>query len=350
MLLSRQLSLADLITLCRALRHNLGAGLPVVRVFRQQSSRGPLRVRPIAGRIADQLQEGESLQAALDRDKHAFPPLFLALAGVGEKTGHLPEIFGELEKYYSLQQRLWRTFLGQIAWPVFQLVAAILVIAFLLFILGIIGEMNHSKPLDPLGLGWTGSSGAVKFLIASFGSIAAIFVGYLVVSRSLRYKARVDWVLLAVPVLGTTIEALALTRFCLALRLTMETGMSILQAVKLSLRATGTAAFAATADDVAGRLRAGDDLTAALAGTRLFPREFQDILATAEEGGRVPEVMRQQAEFYEEEAARRLRVLSQVAGWIVWLLVAGLIIWSIFRIFMTAYLQPMRDVEKEFGF
>ena len=54
-----------------------------------------------------------------------------------------------------------------------------------------------------------------------------------------------------------------------------------------------------------------------------------------EEGGRLTEVMRQQAVFYQEEAGRRMTILTHVASWGVWLTVAVLIIYCIFRIALT---------------
>src|SRR5437879_2035853 len=105
MLFSRRLPLPALIQLCRSLKHNLAAGIMLRDVFRQQSTRGMPSVRPLAHRIAQSLEVGDNLATALRSEKAAFPPLFLSLASVGEETGNLPEIFGELEKYYLLQQR-----------------------------------------------------------------------------------------------------------------------------------------------------------------------------------------------------------------------------------------------------
>src|SRR4051812_7186063 len=98
-----RLPLPDLVDLCRALRHNLGAGLPLVKVMRQQSERGRPGVRRVAARLSERLQTGSSLSDALDAEGNAFPPLFVALVKVGEETGHLPDIFGELEQYYQLE-------------------------------------------------------------------------------------------------------------------------------------------------------------------------------------------------------------------------------------------------------
>src|SRR5207245_174095 len=158
--------LSSLIEFCRVLRHNLGAGLTLLHVFRQQAERGPLAVRPIASRISQDLEQGESLEVALKRERAAFPHMFVALATVGEQTGSMPDVFAELEKYFLMQQRLRRQFFSQIAWPLFQFFAALMVIALMLFVLAI-----FNSPLAPLGTGYTGVWGPAKFLLQSFGSI-----------------------------------------------------------------------------------------------------------------------------------------------------------------------------------
>jgi type IV pilus assembly protein PilC len=332
MLFSRRLPLPALIGLCRSLRHNLGAGIMLRDVFRQQAKRGSPSVRPVADRIAQALTEGDNLATALRREQALFPPLFLSLTAVGEETGNLPEVCGELEKYYQLQRKFWQQFISQSILPVLQFVAATFVIALLLVILGWIADVNRTAPIDPLGLGLTGARGAVVFLVTIYGTIAALVVGYAILSRSLEQKAIVDRILLRIPVVGPFLWDLCLNRFCVGLRLTMDSSMPMADALDLSLRATGNAAFISKSRVIRNSIMSGDDLTTALTRSKLLPAEFVNIIAVAEEGGRVPEVMANQALYYEEEATRKLAVLTRIAGFGVWLFVAILIIMAIFRI------------------
>jgi type II secretory pathway component PulF len=135
-----------------------------------------------------------------------------------------------------------------------------------------------------------------------------------------------------VPALGPYLQALALGRFAMTLRLTMETGMDIRRAVGLSLEATSNNAFLVVADPVALRLQEGDSLTRALQPTGLFPEEFLHILEVAEESGSVPEVMNRQAQNYHEEAGRRLSMLLRGLAGLVWLLYAGFMVAAIFAL------------------
>src|ERR1700693_4685060 len=106
MFFARRMPLSSVISLCRALRHSLGAGLTLVQVFRQQAERGTRGVRPLAGRVLVRLEQGDGLSDSLEGERRVVPPLLLSLVKVGEETGHLAEIFGELEKYFLLQDKL----------------------------------------------------------------------------------------------------------------------------------------------------------------------------------------------------------------------------------------------------
>lgn len=155
-----------LILWCRALKHGLGGGLSLVRIFELQAKKGPQSLRPMADRLAARLKEGDTLEDALDAETDRLPKLFCQLATIGERTGHLPEVFAELADYYEMQQSLRRDFVSQITWPVFQFFAAVFVIAGLIYILGIVSAGGEAEPIAPIGFGLTGTSGAITFLIA----------------------------------------------------------------------------------------------------------------------------------------------------------------------------------------
>lgn len=324
------LSTQNLIDLCRVLRHSLSAGLTLQQVFRQQAGGASAAVRALAGRVLEDIEKGENLSAALDKEKGRLSPLFLAMVKVGEQTGHLPEIFHALEDHYLLEQKLRRQLVRQTLGTFIQFVMALLVIAGLIFILGIIGQAPGSRPIRIFGL--SGTSGALTFLAATFGSMAAIWIVSAWFLRSPRQAAPVQAFLLRLPSLGPALYSVVMGRFTMALHLTLDSGLSIVKGLKLSLQATGNGYFISKADVIAHALKTGETLTNALLQSNLFDEEFLNIVAAAEEGGRVPEMMRHQADYWHEEGARRLGTLARVATFAAWLLYAGFMIYAIFQI------------------
>ena len=341
---SSRLPLSALLELCRSLKHYLGAGLTLVDAFAHQHKRGAGAMSEVSGLIVADLRQGDSLEAALKKQESRFPPLFISLAAVGERAGMLAEIFGELERYFIRQQKLQRDFVGRITWPVVQFVLAVFVLALLIFFLGQLPANNApgQPTYDPLGLGLLGGSGALIFLGVVFGTIGGLFATYYLVSRSMANRASVDRKLLGLPALGPCLRALALGRFCLALRLTTETGMSLGKAVRLSMRAAGNRAFVAATDDVLADIERGDDLTFALGRTNLFPEDLMHSIAVAEESGTLDAVLRHQGDHYHDEASRRLAILTTLAGYAIWACVGLFIIVAIFRLY-SSYLGMLNQ-------
>src|SRR5262249_22085193 len=174
-------------------------------------------------------------------------------------------------------------------WPVIQVVAAVLIITGLIYVLGIIQVTTGpgAEPIDPLGLGLLGPQGALIFLGAVSGTVLGAALVFLLTRELLSRQGVVEAGLLVVPVLGPTLRALALTRFCIALHILLDTSISVVKSFRLALVATDNAAFAAAAPGIEASLRRGNSITTALTDSRVFPRSFLRTVAVAEARGRL---------------------------------------------------------------
>jgi type II secretory pathway component PulF len=336
---SRRIPLADLVDLCRILRHQLGAGITILQVLKKQGERGRTSIRPVAGRVASALQQGSSLSDALEKEPGVFPMLFVSMVRLGDESGHLAEIFGELERYYQIELQLRRQFRSQTFMPIVQFVFAVLIVAGLIFFLGM---LNPVKPLLTFfGLG--GAVGSLAFLATVFGSLTLVWIAYLAIARAGRQAAWLDLLMLSTPALGSCVRAIVMSRLTLALQLTLDSGLPIARALKLSLDATGNAYFASRAEVIMRPLEKGKPLYDALARSKLFDHDFLDMIASSEASGSVPEMMKNLALQYQEEAERKMATLAKFAGGAVWCCVAGFIIWAIFRLW-NVYFGMFSDI------
>jgi type II secretory pathway component PulF len=327
------------------MRYSLSSGLMLRDVMELLAKRGTPAVRRVAEQLGKDLKVGWGFRDALERQGATFPPLFAALVSVGEEAGTLPEILSHLEAHYLMQQRLRRHFVSQISWPVIELVTGTLVIAGLIYALDFVSlsywREAREVPLDPLGLGLIGRRGALIFLGAVFGPLLLATVVIALAKRLLRRKPWFQRFLLSVPALGPCLGSVALARFCIALSLMLETNVSILRTLRLAFLATDNAAFINALPRAEATLRQGNTIATSLERARVLPRKFLSMIAIAEESGRLPEVLRTQAEEFQEEANRRLSFFNQLASWLVWILVALFIAVAIFRIFQVVYLKSL---------
>jgi type IV pilus assembly protein PilC len=344
MFFSRRLSIKDLIDLCRSMRYSLASGLTLRDVMDLLNTNGPPRLRPVAAQISKELKAGWSLQDSIAKQASVFPPIFLALVTVGEESGNLPEVLSELEKYYVVQRKLRREFIDQISWPAIQLILAIFVIAGLIVVLDIVSHINPGSgaTTDPLGLGFVGVPGALKFLAIVWGTIFGVMLIYFLLKRMLRRRAVVEKALMYVPAFGPCLRAISLTRFCVALHLMLETSLSVRKTLRLALLATDNAAFTSGQAAVEAALVRGETITSALASCHVFPQHFLGVVAVAEESGRLPEVLRNQAEEYDEEARRRLGFVNKIISYGIWLFILGFMAFAVIRIFLKVYLEQIQ--------
>ncbi len=326
-----------LATWSQAIGHGHGAGLPLVRVFEMQAKSGPLAFREIARRIITKLEAGETLEDSLAAEGANLPELFVSLAAVGERSGRIPDVFAQLKEYYHLQHQLKREFRSQIAWPVFQFVAGVLVIAFTIFVLGLLAPDN---PAQPIGFGLSGTSGAILFLLVVGATVGAALLALKIFTRTLAKREGFEAWLLRVPIFGPCARSIAMGRFCLALKLTLDSSLSVSKAMRMSLKATGNSAFKAQADRIAKRIQKGEEIAEAMRTNPIFPAEFLAMITIGEESGQIPEVMAKQAEFYREESARRMKAATRALAVGVYGLVALFMIIMIFRMAGT-YIQAL---------
>lgn len=339
---SSKCPLPALVAWCRALKHSLGAGLDPLRIFRQQAKSGPRPLRGVAKDITARIEAGDSLEDALAPHKDRFPPLFVELVTVGEKSGRLEDTFRELERYYETTLRVQRDFRSQMAYPAIQFVAATGIIALLIVVLSLLGSK-----MDPLGLGLTGVAGAVTFLLIVYAPVI-VMLGLLKYSaNSVGLRARLEGICLWVPTWGPALLDFALHRFCVALRMTTEAALRTDKVLHYSFRATANSAFWSCEERAVQVAKKGGQLHEALRASRApFPEEFVETVLVAEEAGEESEVMERLAESYREEGARKLKAAAQMTGWAVYALVAFMIIMAIYKIYSTAYLGPLNEATK----
>lgn len=339
---SSSLSWGTLEIFCRSLATMLSSGVGIIKAFQVAGTRSlDPRLQQVSRDIVNELRQGSQVAAAMRLQGASFPELMIDLVDVAEQTGSLPEVMTALASHYESLVRLRRTFLGAIAWPLFQLVLAVLIVAGLIWVLGQIAQNRNAEPIDVLGLGLVGTLGAATWLGICGGLAVSSYFAYQILTRTLGGKAAVHAMLLRVPVLGPCLRAFAVARFSWAFALTQQAGMSIQPSLESSLRATANGAFIATIPHGVAMLGAGEELSYTLAETGLYPLDYLEMVRIGEETGTVPEALERVSPQLEDEARRRLSALTAALAWLIWAMVAGLIIFIIFRVFITVILGPI---------
>lgn len=334
----RQFPTARLAEMLGRLSIALSAGVDLRRAWASETDRTPARWRPIMEQVNAALAEGEPLSDAM-QETGSFSPLVVGMVAVGERTGHEPETIRNVSRVLDRQLRTARSLRGKLAWPAFQLSVAIAVVGFLIFIAGVLTDAK-GKPIDLLGLGLTGSSGLLIYLMLLAALGAGLWLGLKQGLASWQAHGIVRRLLSRVPVLGHAALSAEASLWCRAASLAAEAGLDAGRLVTLA--SSVAPGLTVDRDELLDGLRGGRTLAEALEQTGRFPRLLCESLAVGESAGTTDTVLARLADDFDDEATRGFSLAAQAVGGGVWVVVAGMIIFIIFRLF-SGYIGMLTD-------
>ncbi|MBX3440615.1 MAG: type II secretion system F family protein, partial [Planctomycetaceae bacterium] len=308
-----RLSTSQLEKFCYRMGASLKAGIPVKQAWANETRMLRGRARRLFDGVQSRLQAGQPLADALSAEP-GFPPLLIEMVRVGEETGQLDQAFLKMADHYRALVRMKRTFLQGVTWPVMQLVTAVAVISLFFVILHILEtRMTGMRAPDVFLLGLSPLGNLLLFwsvlLIASTGTF--LFVTGV---RRGWFGAFPMRVLLAVPLVGSTIKSLALSRFAWAFGTAVDSGMNAQKAMRLGLRSTQNRFYLKHEPEIVTSVAEGKDFFTALHQTDAFPNDFLQAVQSGELTGELTESLGRLSDDYREESELNLRRISQISG------------------------------------
>jgi type II secretory pathway component PulF len=309
------------------------SGIDARKVWEMEERHASGSLKTALGIVKDRVAQGGTIAEAMHEQNGFFPPMFVQMVAVGEQTGKLDEVLLRLAEHYEHQASMKRMFWFGIAWPLFELVFAVLVIGLVIVITGWLNSRAGASDVDLLGWGLTGTSGAIIW----FGLVglvaAAIVVGVQALSRGWLGPKPVLFAM-RIPILGKCFEAFALSRLTWALALALDSGMDAGRAVELSIRAAQNPYYESSLPRVTGGIRANKQFHESFRDGEVFPDDFLHQLESAELAGATTESLLRLAKEYEGRARTAMGIITGIATVGVVALMFGIIIFAIFSLAM----------------
>jgi type II secretory pathway component PulF len=337
------ISSRSLIQLCHRVGTAVRSGVDARRVWELEEKHASGQLKGVLETIRRQVAAGGTVAEGMHASHGYFPPMFVQMVAVGEQTGKLDEVLQRLAKHYEQLASMRKMFWIGIAWPMLELIFAVLVIGLVIYITGVIAATTGGEAPDLLGFGLTGTSGAITWFVLC-GLVAG---GIALAARALTRGWFGPGPVLAamrVPVLGKCLESLALSRLTWSLALALDSGMDARRSVELAIRSAQNPYYESSLPRVTAGIRANREFHESFADGGVFPQDFLQQLEAAEIAGATTEALLRLAKEYEDRARTAMAVLTGIATVAVMALVFGVIIYAIFALFYHAYYKPIQDV------
>jgi general secretion pathway protein F len=326
----------------------LAAGIPLLEgleTLREKESVGAV-ARALDGVIAD-LRGGQPLSVALRSQPECFDPLYVAVVQSSERTGQLEQALREHAAYLAWVDSLRGKLVSASVYPLTLIVAGVAVIVFLLLFVvprfaGILEGVGGTLPPSSQLLVAIGHIGG-EHPWATAGSALLLLAAPLFVWRQPRVRAWATARLWEAPLLGPKLHVLALAQFYRTASMLLAAGVPAVAALRtahgvISLR------LRAALDQAITDVGRGERLSAALQRAGLTTPVSLRMVRVGERSGNLGAMLRQAAEFHDEELSRLTELITHLVNPLL-MLVMGVLIGGIVVLMYVPIFQLVEQVQ-----
>lgn len=345
-----RVSTKDVVILSRQLSSLFNAQISALRVFRLLSSE--MDNHTLASKlvtIADDLQSGNSISAALAKHPKIFNDFYVNMVKAGEESGKLNETFEYLADYLDRSYALTSKVRGALIYPAFIVVTffTVMVLMFTMVIPKISPILIESGAEIP---SYTRVIIGISNFLLEYGFILLallIVAGYLLIRfiRTPTGSLAFDKVKLSVPYLSTLYKKLYLSRLADNMNTMLVSGIPMVQALQLTSAVIDNQVYEqllnAAVEDVKGGKTLSDSLSV---DPKIVPGMMTQMMRVGEEAGEVGSMLKTMANFYTREVTTAVESLvSLIEPAMIVMLGAGV------AILLAAVLVPIYSIASSAG-
>lgn len=312
-----RLSVKEQTFFAKRLAFLINGGVPILEgltLLARQAKTGTKR--KIFEQIILDVANGQFLSKSLRQFPKMFSEFAINLIHVGETSGVLSQNLTYLADELKKKQLLRQKVLSALVYPAFITVAtlgvAILLTVYIFpKIMPIFQSLNVKLPLTTRILLW------ISNFIRDYGWIVAIVVfvstvvSMIIIKKSEKVHYWVDRMLVTLPIVGRLIQSYNMANFTRTLGLLLKSGISILQATKITADTLTNRAYRKEARAIEHVVLKGGRISKHLEKSpRLFPDIATQMILIGETSGKLPDTLIYLSEMYEHEVEDITKNLS----------------------------------------
>lgn len=322
----------------RSLSMMARAGLPVLECFRILTEQTDNQAfKRVIRKVARNVAEGTRLAVALEEHPKVFNSMFVKMVAAGEAGGVLPELLGRLAVFIESSVKMRKKIKAAMVYPAMITgVATVTVGVLLVYVIPVFaevyGDLGQALP-TPTRLTIVLSQWLRDHLHLLILVVPGMLLAFRVAHRTPRSRAVFDRWLLKVPILGEVSRKVGVVRFAYNMAALLGAGITALDSLSITAETLGNHAMETAVLRTRDRLTEGETLARPLAASQVFPPMVCHMIAVGESTATLDKVLRNVAEFYEEEVDRsiaQLNALMEPAIMVVLGIILGAIVVSMY--------------------
>jgi general secretion pathway protein F len=292
--------------------------------------------------LCDRIKNGISFSDALSAHMGSFDVLYVSMIKNAQKLGNLPQTLSEIHDLLLKQQKLKKQLFSALLYPgILICFCFVVMIALLFFILPSLFELFEQRqnlhPLTYFVLTISKFFHSNRFIIISIIAVLSSCLGYFFSSAKQRKK--LFTLFLKIPFFNNLITKASIMRFCLSFSSLLSGGVSYINAMELAKSLLKHPKLEKDIDLALDKILQGAKLSQEIKKSKNFPPLVSRMIAIAEDGGDMPDMLNNIAKVYEYEFEKSLTQITALLQPMI-LLFLGVVIGFI----VLSVLLPLTDV------
>ena len=328
----------DLVMFCFQMEQLSSAGVPLLDCLQdmRENNTNPY-FQKVLGAVSAEVEGGKVLSQALAEHPNVFSEVFISLIEAGEKTGQLPVVFNNLFETIRWQDELMSQTKKLLTYPAFVAVVVFAAVSFLMTYLvpqmvGFLKNMGQELPLNTKIL-IAASNVIVNYWWLILGIPIVLAIGlYSIVKSDPVARYRFDLLKLNMPVTGPILHKVIMARFARYFALMYQTGIPILDAIKISEKIVGNRVVADALSRVQTQINAGDAMSESFRNAGLFPPLVVRMIRVGENTGALDKALLNISYFYDrdvKDSMEKMLKMIEPALTVILGLILGFIMFSV---------------------
>ncbi len=298
--------------------------------------------------IAEQMDRSVSFGEAFAENTLAFPPYLVSMVLVGEQSGTLDVVFGQMADYYEKENRIRRRVSSAFTYPIMLTALMLAVISLLVVrILPMFEEIliNMGGTMPAITQVLMSASGFIgrNILWIAIG-LVVIIGGSMLFLRTNTGRRWADHQKITLPVVGSIQRRVLTARFSRSLAILLKSGVPLLGSLETMDLLIGNTWLVEKMKIVRSDLLNGAALTTSLQKLGIFPPMFMRLVTIGEQTGNLDDTLFKASSFFDEEVDEALERLTNSIEPVL-IIVLSLIV----AVILLSVMLPMIDIMARIG-
>ncbi|HUW62197.1 MAG TPA: type II secretion system F family protein [Candidatus Bathyarchaeia archaeon] len=324
----------ELLIFTRQLSTIVSAGLPLLQgldILAEQTDNATFA--GVITQLGQDVEGGLSFSEALRKYPRAFPDIYVSMVRAGEAGGDLDGVLLQLADYLEAMEELKRRIKSAMTYPVVAFSMILLIAAGLIYwvvpqFAEIFASFGRELP-GPTRILIQASEGMRSWkILILIGAIVGLVIAIKGYGKTPGGRYNLDSLKLRMPVFGSLIRKVSISRFTRTLSTLTRSGVAILQALEIVERTAGNEVFARAVRIAGDSVRSGDTLADPLARSEQFPAMVTRMIAVGEKTGALEQMLSKISDFYDSEVKATVDSLTSLIEPIL-IMMMGLVVGSI---------------------